>query len=172
VRMEDTPAFLDVPGGSDLRLGYGESVFVGHRWYDARGIAPRFAFGHGLSYARFEWSALRVAKDAVAAGEPIACEIDVVNTSARPGREVVQLYATDADASVRRPIRWLVAFEKIALAPGERRTVRFEIAPRALSFWDVAGKGWKLEPGRFELAAARSSRALVATAAVEVLNPG
>jgi beta-glucosidase len=172
VRMEDTPAFLDVPGGADLRLGYGESVFVGHRWYDARAIAPRFPFGHGLSYARFEWSALRVARDAVAPGEPIACEIDVANTSTRPGREVVQLYASDVDASVRRPLRWLVAFEKVALAPGERRTVRFDVPARALSFWDVAGKGWRLEPGRFELAAARSSRQFVASAAVEIVNPG
>ena len=172
VRMEDTPAFLDVPGGADLRIGYGEGVFVGHRWYDARAIAPRFAFGHGLSYARFEWGALRVAKETVAPGEPIACEIDVANTSARPGREVVQLYASDPDASVRRPLRWLVAFEKVALAPGERCTVRLEVTPRALSFWDVASASWKLESGRFELAAGRSSRALVATAAVEILNPG
>lgn len=168
VRMEDTPAFLDVPGGADLRLGYGESIFVGHRWYDARQIAPRFPFGHGLSYARFEWGALR----ATSAGDVVTCEIEIANTSPRAGTEVVQLYASDAESSVRRPVRWLVAFEKIALAPGERRTLHFAIAPRALSFWDVAAKAWKLEPGRFELAAGRSSRDLVTSASVEIQNPG
>jgi beta-glucosidase len=168
VRMEDTPAFLDVPGGADLRLGYGESVFVGHRWYDARAIAPRFAFGHGLSYARFAWGTLR----ATIEGDAIACEIEIANESARSGKEVVQLYASDVESSVRRPLRWLVAFEKVALAPGERRTLRFAIPQRALAFWDVAAKGWKVEPGRFELAAGRSSRELRTSASVEILNPG
>jgi beta-glucosidase len=68
VRMEDTPAFLDVPGGADLRLGYGESVFVGHRWYDARAIAPRFAFGPASARLHLVF-ALAIAGDA------IACEI-------------------------------------------------------------------------------------------------
>jgi beta-glucosidase len=167
VRMQDTPAFLDVPGES-LRIGYGEGVFVGHRWYDAREIAPRFAFGHGLSYAHFAYGALRVAQERVRAGDPVVCEIDVTNTSARAGTEVVQLYAHDAEASVRRAPRELVAFEKIALAAGETRAVRFEIAPRALSYWDVAEKGWKLEPGVFELHAGRSSRDLRASACIVI----
>lgn len=167
VRIQDTPAFLDVPG-ENLRIAYGEGVFVGHRWYDVRDIAPRFAFGHGLSYAHFEYGTLRVAQSHVRAGEPVFCEIDVVNTSACDGIEVVQLYAQAIDASVRRPLRELVAFEKIALAAGERRTLHFEIAPRALSYWDVGAKDWKLEPGRIELYAARSSRDLRASARVEI----
>jgi beta-glucosidase len=161
--MVDTPAFLDVPGES-LAIRYGEGVFVGHRWYDARAIAPRFAFGHGLSYARFAYGALRATQD----GDAIACEIDVRNASERPGTEVVQLYAGDLEASVRRPVRQLAAFEKLRLAPGERRTVRFRLDRRALSFWDAAANAWRFEPGAFELVVGRSSRDLVATARVEV----
>src|SRR5690606_3486575 len=79
-RMEDTPAFLSCPGDA-LTLRYDEGVFVGHRWYDARGIAPRFPFGHGLSYARFAWGPLRVLRDGLAAGEPVEVEIEVANES-------------------------------------------------------------------------------------------
>jgi beta-glucosidase len=107
----------------------------------------------------------------VRAGEPVVCEIDVANTSAREGIEVVQLYAHDVDASVRRPLRELVAFEKVTLAAGETRTVRFSIGPRALSYWDVSAKDWKLEPGGFELHAGRSSRDLRASARVEIEAP-
>jgi beta-glucosidase len=123
---------------------------------------------HGLSYARFAWGTLR----ATIEGDAIACEIEIANESARAGKEVVQLYASDVESSVRRPLRWLVAFEKVALGPGERRTLRFAIPERALAFWDVAAKGWKVEPGRFELSAGRSSRELRTSASVEILNPG
>ncbi len=167
VRMEDTPAFLDVPG-EDLRIAYSEGLFVGHRWYDARDIAPRFAFGHGLSYARFEYGALRIASERVAAGETVACEIEIANTGACRGREVVQLYAKRCTQGVRRPLRTLAAFEKIALAPDERRVVRFTLAPRAFSHWDTQQKAWRVEPGEWELAAGRSSRDLRAAARIAV----
>ncbi len=167
VRMEDTPAFLDVPG-EDLRIAYSEGLFVGHRWYDVRDIAPRFAFGHGLSYARFEYGALVAAQDRVPAGAVVACEIEVTNTSARAGVEVVQLYVERCAPGVRRPLRTLAAFEKIALGPGERRRVRFALAARTFSYWDVQQKAWRVEPGAWELVVGRSSRDLRATARVEL----
>lgn len=159
VRMEDTPAFLSCPGEA-LTLRYDEGVFCGHRWYDARGIAPRFPFGHGLSYARFSYGPLRLARDEVRAGEPVKAEIEVVNTSDRPGVEVVQLYLAAPPGPVRRPPRVLAGFAKLRLAPGERGVARFAVSPRSLSFWDVGGSAWRLEPGVYELAAGRSSRDL------------
>ncbi len=167
VRMQDTPAFLDVPG-EDLRIAYSEGLFVGHRWYDVREIAPRFAFGHGLSYAHFEYGALLVTPDRVTAGGDVACEIAVTNTSARAGSDVVQLYLERCAAGVRRPLRTLAAFEKIALAPGEQRVVRFTLTARAFSHWDVQQKSWRVEPGAWSLSAGRSSRDLRADARIEV----
>ena len=167
VRMQDTPAFLDVPG-EDLRIAYSERLFVGHRWYDAREIAPRFAFGHGLSYARFEYGALRIGESPVTSGEDVECEIEVTNTGARAGSEVVQLYLERNTPGIRRPLRTLAAFEKIALAPAERRTVRFTLAPRAFSHWDVQQKTWRREAGLWTLSAGRSSRDLRSTATVEL----
>ncbi len=167
VRMQDTPALLDVPG-EDLRIAYSEGLFVGHRWYDVREIAPRFAFGHGLSYARFEYGELLVAQHRVAAGGDVACEIEVTNTSARSGSEVVQLYLERCTPGVRRPLRTLAAFEKIALAPGQRRVVQFTLAPRAFFHWDVQQKNWRAELGEWNLVAGRSSRDLRAAARVEL----
>nr|MBA2283132.1 glycoside hydrolase family 3 C-terminal domain-containing protein [Acidimicrobiia bacterium] len=160
VRLEDTPAFLDVPPDPG-HLRYQEGVFCGHRWYDARDIAPAFPFGHGLSYT--SWS---VGPPVVVDGptvEPGACvevDVEVANTGDRPGTQVVQLYVGDVQASVRRAPRELRAFTKVALAAGERRTVRLELPPRAFAFWDEQLGCWHAEAGEFELATGSSSRDL------------
>lgn len=167
LRMEDTPAFLSCPG-EDLTLRYDEGVFVGYRWYDARGLAPRFPFGHGLSYARFEYGALRVAREATPAGEDVEAEIEVTNAGARAGVEVVQLYLEAPPGRLRRPPRTLAGFAKLRLAPGERGVARFRIPPRAFSVWDAATGGWRVEPGDHALVAGRSSRDLRARAACRI----
>lgn len=167
VRMEDTPAFLSCPGEA-LTLRYDEGVFVGHRWYDARGIAPRYAFGHGLSYARFAYGPLRLARDTVAAGEPVEAEIEVENTSDRPGVEVVQLYLAAPPGPVRRPPLVLAGFAKLRLDAGARGLARITVSPRSLAFWDAVANDWRVEPGVYELAAGRSSRDLRARARVTV----
>jgi beta-glucosidase len=167
VRMEDTPAYLSCPGES-LTLRYDEGVFAGYRWYDARDVAPRFPFGHGLSYARFEYGALRVDRATLAAGEPLAAEVDVANAGERAGVEVVQLYLSAPNTTVRRPPRTLCGFAKLALAPGARATARIEVPARALAHWDVAASAWRHEPGRYALHAGRSSRDLRATACFDL----
>jgi beta-glucosidase len=151
LRFADHPAFHNYPGESG-RVLYGEGVFVGYRHYDSAGVAPRFAFGHGLSYARCELTALRV--------NGLDVEVDVVNASPRAGSEVVQLYLHAPAAKLRRPEQELVAFEKLRLAPGERKTLRFALAPRALELYDPEKGAWVREPGEYELRVGRSSRDL------------
>jgi len=163
VRVEDVPSHPHYPG-ADGRVGYGEGVFMGYRGYDATGTEPHVPFGHGLSYARFEWGALRVARAEVGPGEPVGAELELRNVSDRPGREVVQLYLTDPEASLPRPVRELVSFAKVELQPRESRTVSFEIPARALAFWDTGTHAWRAEPGAFELHAGRSSCDLRASA--------
>lgn len=167
LRMEDTPAFLSCPG-EGLTLRYDEGVFAGYRWYDARGVEPRFPFGHGLSYARFAYGALRLVREEVAAGEEVAAEIEVTNTGPRAGVEVVQLYLEPPPGPWRRPPRALAGFAKLRLAPGERGVARFRVAPRALAIWDGAAQRWHVEPGAYALAAGRSSRDLRARARFRV----
>ena len=156
-RIEDTPAFLHYPGESG-RVVYGEGLFLGYRYYDARKLEPLFPFGHGLSYTRFAYTDLRLARTSIAPGESVEVELDVTNTGERAGQEVVQLYLRDVVSRLVRPEQELRAFAKLSLAPGETRKVRFALDARALSYWDPDAQGWVAEPGEFELRAGASSR--------------
>ncbi|MBU1757190.1 MAG: glycoside hydrolase family 3 C-terminal domain-containing protein [Alphaproteobacteria bacterium] len=123
---------------------------------------PLFAFGHGLSYTSFAISAPRVAKSAFGTDEEVAVEIDVANTGARAGDEVVQLYITRHSVSVTRPLLELKGFRRVTLAPGESRTLTFTITPAQLAFWNRAMVEVN-EPGPVVLAAGNSSARLEAT---------
>lgn len=168
-RLEDTPAFLSWPGENGRSI-YGEGLFMGYRWYDARKIEPRLPFGHGLSYTRFDYANLRTSRARLRAGESLELSVDVSNRGALAGQEVVQVYVRDVAARVARPERELRAFAKVPLAPGETRTVQITLAPRAFAFWDAGVRDWVAEPGEFELFVGASSRDLRARASV-VLEP-
>jgi beta-glucosidase len=154
-RLQDTPAFTNYPGARDVY--YGEGIFVGYRWYDARDIAPLFPFGHGLSYTTFEYSALRVPAYA-RVGESVEISLTVKNTGAMSGKEVVQVYVRDVQSSLARPPKELKQFAKIELKPGEAQTLRLTLDARAFAFYDPYTKRWTVEPGEFEILVGSSSR--------------
>jgi beta-glucosidase len=168
-RVEDVPSHPYYPGAGG-RVRYGEGVFMGYRGHDAAGVAPALPFGHGLSYARFEYGPLRVAPARPRRGEPVRAELEVRNVGRRAGREVVQLYLGDLEASQPRPVRELVGCAKLALQPGEERTVSFDLPERAFAFWDPRRGGFLAEPGGFELCAGRSSRDLRSRARFELAD--
>jgi beta-glucosidase len=158
VRLEDTPAFTNYPGERG-QVRYGEGLFVGYRWYDARRIEPRFCFGHGLSYTTFELGRPTWDGDAV--------HIRVTNTGSMRGAETVQCYVHDADASVARPQQELKAFAKVWLDPGETGDLILGLDERAFAFWDIAAHAWTVEPGEFELRVGTSSRAIAHRLTIE-----
>ena len=147
-RIEDTPAFTSYPGEFG-RVHYAENVFVGYRWYDTRDIDPLFAFGHGLSYTRFDY------------GEPAArdgrIELTVTNTGERAGREVVQLYVSPSSSPVARPAQELKAFAQATLQAGESAMVQFEITDEMFQYW-AAGQGWTVASGEYSIRIGSSSR--------------
>ena len=118
--------------------------------------APLFAFGHGLSYSSFDISAPRPAKSRFGRDENLVVEAEVTNTGAMAGDEVVQLYITRTNVSVTQPVLELKGFERVTLAPGERRTVRFEIEPRRLAIWNRNMEEVN-EPGPISLSVGNSS---------------
>ncbi|WP_432971222.1 beta-glucosidase [Dactylosporangium sp. CA-233914] len=164
VRLQDTPSFLNFPGERG-QVRYGEGVFIGYRWYDATGIAPRYPFGHGLSYTTFEYSPLRVRVSDPDAGT-VEVSLTVSNTGSRAGSETVQLYVGDPEAAVRRPVRELKAFEKLHLQPGESQRVTFHLGNRDFAFYDTGSALWRREAGEFILAAGSSSVDLRAQAGI------
>ncbi|MFE2585298.1 fibronectin type III-like domain-contianing protein [Streptomyces sp. NPDC059378] len=137
---------------------------MGYRWYDARGIAVTYPFGHGLSYTTFAYSDLELTTGT----KGITATVTVTNTGGRAGREVVQFYVAKPDSSVARPPQELKAHTVVALAPGARDRVSVLIERQDLAYWDIRGDRWIVEGGGYEVRAAASSRDIRATATVEV----
>jgi beta-glucosidase len=129
-----------------------------------------WVFGHGLSYTTFEYSNLRIT-GTIPAG-PITVTADLRNTGKRAGDEVVQLYVRDVDASVKRPKKQLLAFERIALPPAGTRSVSFTISPERLAFWDEKQNAWVVEPGAFEFMLGSSSGDVRLKGEITASSPG
>ncbi|ART70995.1 glycosyl hydrolase [Mycobacterium dioxanotrophicus] len=158
LRLQDTPAFLNFPSESG-RTVYGERIFVGYRWYDARGLDVAFPFGHGLSYTRFDYSELQVDDDLA------GLRVSVANIGDRVGREVVQAYAALPASDVSRPPRWLIGFAAVTLAPGDRRVVEIPVRRIDLAYWKDR---WVVEGGDYRVSVGSSSRDLRLEATVHV----
>ncbi|HEX8105613.1 MAG TPA: glycoside hydrolase family 3 C-terminal domain-containing protein [Solirubrobacteraceae bacterium] len=143
---------------------YSEGVFVGYRHFDERGIEPAYPFGFGLSYTSFALSKLKVAPR----GEGVRVRATVRNTGARAGTEVAQLYVgmPDPRPGVAQPPRQLKGFARVALSPGQRRRVTFELDARAFSYWDTRSQAWTVAPGCYAIAVGTSSRDLPLNAVV------
>ncbi|WP_194762675.1 glycoside hydrolase family 3 C-terminal domain-containing protein [Microbacterium sp. UFMG61] len=160
LRLQDNPSYLNF-GGTDGHVRYGEGLFVGYRWYDARDLDVAFPFGHGLSYTTFEYS------DAVASVGPngdVEVRVRITNTGDRAGREVVQIYTSLAESTIQRPVRELKAFASVALDPGETRDVMQVVRRDDLAYWHVTAQRWVVEGGDYTFDIAASSRDLRARA--------
>jgi len=129
---------------------YKEGIYVGYRWTDKQNIKPLFAFGHGLSYTTFKLGKVIADKTQMTTNDQISFKVNVTNTGTCAGAETVQLYISDKEASVDRPVKELKAFGKVFLQPGESRDVTLTIGRDALSFYDEATHAWVAEPGTFE----------------------
>jgi beta-glucosidase len=117
---------------------------------------PLYPFGHGLSYTTFTYSAPRLSAARMAGTDSLTVQVDVTNSGARAGEEVTQLYVRDEVGSVTRPVKELRGFERIALEPGDTRTVTFSLGPADLAFHDRAMQ-WVVEPGFFTVWVGTSS---------------
>jgi beta-glucosidase len=147
-----------VPVFAGHRAGGGKAEFYGD--YSDSETSPLFAFGHGLSYTTFAYGPLDVAASDTASPVVVRCQVE--NTGGRAGVEVVQLWGSDPVASVARPERQLLGFLRLPLEPGERRTVRFEVHPSRLAFYDPDMR-FVVEPGQFAFSVG-PSHAVVAVA--------
>jgi beta-xylosidase len=132
--------------------------------------SPLFPFGHGLSYTDFALSELSVSDDRAPTDGAFTVACTVRNTGGRAGAEVVQLYLRDPVASVTRPVRQLLGFARVELAPGQAARVELEVHTDRLSFTGASGRR-VVEPGRIELHLGRSSADTPLRADVELVGP-
>lgn len=136
---------------------YSEGVFVGYRWYEAKEIAPRFAFGHGLSYTDFGYSDLKLSASTLKGNGKVKASLTVKNTGDVDGAEVVQLYVSALDPQVSRPVKELKGFQKVFLKAGESAKVEFEVDADDLSWYDMDSNGWRADAGSYMLLAGSAS---------------
>lgn len=150
VRLEDNGAHaLGAYDRNSRKAEYKEGVFVGYRWAQKQDIKPLFAFGHGLSYTTYTYGQASINRSTMAENGTLTVSVDVTNSGNVAGKEIVQLYIGDDEASVERPVMELKGFSKVALEPGETAKLRFTIKPEMLKFYDVEKGDWTLEKGSF-----------------------
>lgn len=147
--LQDSPAYGHYPG-ENLHVEYAEGIYMGYRGFDKRGVEPLFPFGYGLSYTKFEYGGLRIAFPTVS--------VNVRNSGARAGAEVVQLYLQPPPSPVDRPVKELKGFGRVTLLPGEIKTVSFTLDKAAMSYYDAAVHDWVAQAGRFTALVGASSR--------------
>lgn len=147
---------LSYPGDS-IKQEYKEDILVGYRWHDTKKVPALFPFGHGLSYTTFTYGKPVASAKTMAADGTLTVTVAVKNTGSIAGKEIVQLYVGDDKCSVLRPVKELKHFAKVALAPGQEKSVTFTLTPDDLKFYDEASAAWKYEPGKFKAYVCASS---------------
>lgn len=162
-RLEDTPAFDFYPGENG-KMRYGEGIFVGYRWYDSKKIQPLWPFGHGLSYASFDWAEPVVGETA----DLVSVSAQITNTSDRRGSEVVQCYIAPPEGSVERPPKELKGFAKVKLEPGESATARIELPRQAFARWDETEHDWVVDEGVYQILLGASSSDIRGQASLKI----
>jgi beta-glucosidase len=192
MRLEHAPSHANFPGENG-ELRYGEGLFMGYRGYEHSAIAPRFPFGHGLSYTSFDVGQPTLSTSTHRSGGTVTVTVPVTNTGARAGSEVVQCYVAPESPRLARPPKELKAFAKVWLEAGETAPVEFVLDDRAFAYWDPGqddwndvqafvpemfsflsppvprrARGWQVDAGSYEILIGRSSVDLARRCTVQV----
>jgi len=150
LKLPDTPAHINYPGGNGA-VRYGEGIFIGYRYYDVKEMPVLFPFGHGLSYTTFAYGAPRVSATAFRDVDGMTVSVDVTNTGTVAGKEIVQVYVHDRSSRLARPPKELKGFAKVALEPGETKTVIVPLDFRAFAYYHPGYQRWITEEGEFDI---------------------
>jgi beta-glucosidase len=162
VSESDLPVFDDA--STAVTYGY----LHGYRYLDAKGTAPLFPFGFGLSYTTFAFSQLTLSASSIGATGAVTVTVHVQNTGPVAGDEVVQLYVSAKGTAVVRAPEVLAAFARVHLGPGAQAAVSLPLSAQDLAYFDVASNTWKVEPGLYVLSVGSSSRDLPLSADLTV----
>ena len=158
IKTEDAPSQINFPGGGG-EVRYGEGIFIGYRYYDAKRMEVLFPFGHGLSYTSFTYSNAKlyteqgrsVSADTFKDVDGLSVSVDVTNTGSVTGKEIVQVYVRDQASALARPEKELKAFAKVELQPGETKTVTLWLGFRAFAYYHPTYKQWITENGAVDI---------------------
>ena len=164
----DCPSYKNF-GGENKEVWYGEGIYVGYRWYDARHIEPFYPFGYGLSYTSFEITDVNIHNEINIDKNALDVNISVKNTGKIAGSEVVQLYVHDVECKFDRPEKELKGFKKIHLEPGEEKTITISLGKDAFAGYYMEFGEWIVQPGEFDILIGTSATDIVCTKRINLL---
>ena len=164
--LEDTPTGDAI--GTATGEKYEEGIFVGYRYYDKKKKEVLFPFGHGLSYAKFEYSNLEITKNSETDYE---VSYTITNTSAVDGKEVSQLYIKDIISTLERPEKELKGFQKTYLKAGESKRVSHILDRRSFAYFMPSLDDWYVENGDFEVLIGASAKDIRLTGKIQINLP-
>ncbi|MEU9094438.1 glycoside hydrolase family 3 C-terminal domain-containing protein [Streptomyces sp. NPDC048428] len=164
-RLEDAPVSRVTPEGGVLP--YDEGIFIGYRAWQNHSAAPAYPFGHGLGYTDWTYETIKAHRDT---DHTVSVRIEVRNTGARTGREVVQVYLAPAGThqGIERPERWLAGFASVTAAPGGSAVAEITLPQRGFQIWDDTTASWTTVPGRYTVHAGHGLDTLPLATTVDV----
>lgn len=173
VKLEDNSAHYfgeeSYPGVNDTQY-YKDDILVGYRWHDTKKINPQFPFGYGLSYTTFEYGKINTDKKTYSNDESVKVSFTVTNKGKKAGAESVQVYMSQKNPSVMRPVKELKGFKKVYLNAGETQIVEMQIPVKDFAFYDEETANWKLEADEFILQNAASSKDIKSKTVIRVVE--
>ena len=155
-RISDNPSFLNFPGDYGNPI-YAEGIYIGYRYYEKKRISPLFPFGYGLSYTDFEYSNPEISSASITDKDSVEVSVEVWNVGRYTGKEVVELYVSDNECKVTRPLKELKGFKKVELKPGEKKKVSFTLDKRSFAYYDTSIHDFYVESGDFTVMIGASS---------------
>lgn len=172
-RLEDNGAHYfgekSYPGDGKT-IYYMDDIFVGYRWHDTRKIPSLFPFGYGLSYTEFKYGEVSTDRKVYAEADTVKVLVKITNTGSMAGAETVQLYVSQDSPSLSRPVKELKGFHKQFLNKGEEKTVTLEIPVKDFALYDDRVSRWVVEPDKYTLQVASSSRDIKGAVEIEVIK--
>lgn len=151
IKLEDTPCFNNFPG-TEVSVEYKEVIYVGYRYYDKNNIKVLYPFGYGLSYTTFEYSNLNVENNIVS--------FRIKNTGKVKGKEIAQVYVSQCNPTVFKPLKELKGFEKVELEPNEEKKVNITLDDSAFQYYNVQNKKWEIESGEYKILVGKSCESI------------
>ncbi len=155
--FSDNPTYGNYPAGP-VTSEHRESVYIGYRYYDKARKNVLFPFGFGLSYTEFQYSDIKVSADEISDNDTLEVSFKVKNIGDVDGAEVAQLYISDRESTIFRPVKELKAFKKVFLKAGEETEITFTLSKRDFAFFNVYLGDFQVETGLFDILVGASSR--------------
>ncbi|KAF2400439.1 hypothetical protein EJ06DRAFT_530412 [Trichodelitschia bisporula] len=169
IRLEDNPTFHNWPG-ENMKVVYGEGIFVGYKHYERMHLRPLFPFGHGLTYTTFEYGKVEISDTVLGESDTLLVTVSITNTGDVAAHEVVQAYIRDVKSRLPRPEKELQAFAKVFLEPGESKIVDLLLNKHSVGYYDTSLQAWIAEEGWFDVLIGASSVDIRSSVSFEVTD--